>query len=135
MTYDDIENAFNYVSSSAPGEHQAVINKTTGESYFRSILLDIDEMPDDIDESDQYIEIPHKNDLDLGRSLVMEFVEDRCPEQQQRVIAIFSRRGAYGRYKDFLLEKSLLEEWYAFENKRTREALLAWCEEQGLVVS
>ena len=134
MTYDDIENAFSYVSGGAQGERQAVINRTTGETFYYSLTANIDELPDDIDENEDYIDIPHKNALDLGRELVMEFVQDRCSEQIQRVIAIFSRRGAYGRYKDFLREKNLLEEWYAFENERTREALVAWCQEQGLVV-
>ncbi|HIJ88821.1 MAG TPA: hypothetical protein HPP97_14280 [Desulfuromonadales bacterium] len=50
------------------------------------------------------------------------------------MLAIFSRAGAYGRYKQFLVEISLLEEWYAFENGRTKEALLEWCAENGLVL-
>jgi hypothetical protein len=40
----------------------------------------------------------------------------------------------YGRYKDLLVEKNMLEDWYAFENERTREALLKWCERQGLTI-
>lgn len=59
----------------------------------------------------------------------MEFVRLRCPEQIDRVHAVMKRRGAYGRYKELLAEKNLLEDWYAFENDRTREALLEWCKE------
>jgi hypothetical protein len=40
----------------------------------------------------------------------------------------------YGRYKDLLVEKNMLEDWYAFENERTREALLKWRELQGLTI-
>ncbi len=64
----------------------------------------------------------------------MEFVRSHCSELTNRVVAIFSRRGAYGRYKELLAEKGFLEEWYAFENTRTRAALLEWCEEHGLVI-
>jgi hypothetical protein len=97
-------------------------------------MSDIDELPDDVDGNDDYVAIPHKNELDLGKPLVLEFVRKRCPELTNRVLAIFSRRGAYGRYKDLLAEKNRLEEWYAFENERTREALLKWCEQEGVVV-
>jgi hypothetical protein len=33
---------------------------------------------------------------------------------------IFSRRGAYERFKDLLEQKGLLGEWYVFEQQRTR---------------
>lgn len=134
MTYDTIEDAFLFVSGAAPGEHCAVVNRKTGESFFASIISDYDELPADVDESDDYIAIPHRNDLDLGKPLVMDFVRLRCPELIDRVRAIFSRRGAYGRYKDLLAEKNLLEEWYSFESSRTREALLKWCEGNNLTL-
>jgi hypothetical protein len=134
MTYDTIEEAFLFVSSAPPFENTAVINRKTGESFYASLMSDYDELPEDVDESDDYIGIPHKNDLDLGKPLVMEFVRERCPEEVDRVLAIFGRRGAYGRFKDFLEQKGLLEEWYAFEELRTREALLRWCEENGIVL-
>jgi len=134
MTYDTMEDAFLFVSSAAPGEHCAVVNRITGESFFSSIISDYDDLPDDVDENDDYIGIPHKNDLELGKPLVMDFIRCRCPELIDRVLSIFSRRGAYGRYKDLLVEKNMLEDWYAFENERTREALLKWCELQGLTI-
>jgi hypothetical protein len=134
MKYDFIEDAFHFVSGAAPYERSAVVNRVTGETYFASLLTDYSEMPEDVEDNDDYIDIPHKNDLDLGKSLVMEFVRLRCPEQTGRVNAVFSRRGAYGRYKDLLMGEGLLEEWYAFENEHTREALLAWCRGQGLMI-
>ena len=134
MNYEDIELAFHFVSGAPPGERSAVINRITGESYYAAVMSDSDELPDDVDGNDDYVAIPHKNELDLGKPLVLEFVRTRCPELTNRVLAIFSRRGAYGRYKDLLAEKNRLEEWYAFENERTREALLKWCEQEGVVV-
>ena len=44
---------------------------------------------------------------------------------------MFSGRGAYGRFKDFLAARGLLEAWYAFEDERENEALRIWCDEHG----
>ena len=134
MTYSTIEDAILFVSSAPPCEHYAVVNRITGEAFFASEYTGESEYPDDVDENDDYIAIPHKNDLDLGKPLVMEFVRSRCPDMTGRVLAIFSRAGAYQRYKQFLAENHLLEEWYAFENARTKEALLEWCAVKGLVL-
>jgi hypothetical protein len=134
MTYDDIENAFFFVSSGSPCENYAVIHRVTGESFCSSDFSDYDEMPEDVDENDDYLAVPHKNDLDLGKPLVISFVRQQCPEYLDRIFAIFSRQGAYRRYRDFLEEKDLLDAWYAYENNAIREALLKWAAENGLVV-
>ena len=134
MIYSTIESAFMFVSSAPPCEHYAVVNRITGETFFTSGYTGDSDYPDDVDGNDDYISIPHKNDLELGKPLVMEFVRNRCPAMTSRVRAIFSRTGAYQRYKQFLAENSLLEEWYAFENARTKEALLEWCAVKGLVL-
>ena len=132
MTYDTIEDAFLFVSSTVPFEHTAVVHRQTGESFYASDIAGYDELPEDLDESDEYIIIPHKNDLNLGKPLVINFVRSRCPEEIDRVLTIFRRRGAYGRFKDLLERKALLDEWYVFEQQRTRQALLLWCEENNI---
>ena len=134
MTYSSVEDAFLFVSSAAPFEHSAVVHRITGETFFASAYTGDSDFPDDVDDNYDYIAIPHRNDLDLGKPLVMEFVLSHCPELSDRVVVIFSRRGAYGRYKELLAEKDLLEKWYAFENARTKEALLEWCVENGLII-
>jgi hypothetical protein len=134
ITYDILEEAFYFVGSGAPGEHVAVISRPTGEVFYASAIIDESELPDDVEESDDYVEVPHKSDLDLGMSLAMEFIRLDCPVQLDYVREVFSRRGAYARYKAFLAEKELLQEWYRFENERIKEALLEWCDEVGLVV-
>lgn len=132
LTFETIKNCFDFVGSAPLGECQAVVHRKTGESYFAAVLTDYDELPDDVDENDDYVMIPHKNDLDLGKQLVMDFVRSRCPELTDRVEAIFSRRGAYGWHKSLLSENNLLEEWHEFEDKRTEEALLEWCASEEL---
>lgn len=121
-----------FVSMSSPYEHYAYLNKETGKFYYVSELGDSDELPDDLDENDKYISIPHKNDLDLGRNLVLDFVTASLPDQLETVRGFFSSKGAYARFKDLLEYKGQLEVWYDFENKATEKALQNWCRENHI---
>jgi hypothetical protein len=132
MKYSDIEDAFLFVSMSPPHEHYAYIKKETGETYYVSTLGDTDEVPDDLEEDEKYISIPHKNDLNLGRNLVFDFVSVNLSDEYEQVKRIFSRKGAYARFKDLLESKGRLEAWYEFEKKSTEEALRDWCEDNGI---
>jgi hypothetical protein len=48
---------------------------------------------------------------------------------------IFSRRGAYRRYKELLVRRDALERWYDFSNKSEAAALREWCAENGIDLS
>jgi hypothetical protein len=93
---------------------------------------DFDELPDDLVESDKYVGIPHKNDLDLGRDLVFAFMSVNLPDEYGKVRSFFSGRGAYARYKDLLESKGKLEAWHEFEKQSTETALREWCIENGI---
>jgi hypothetical protein len=135
IKFEDIEEAYNFVSSCQPFMHFAIISKSTGKTYYRSEMYDdYDEMPEDIEENDDYVVIPHKNDLDLGKRLVFAFVNNEIPELYDKVQSIFSRKGAYGRYKELLSEIDLLDKWYEFENSETKKALYEWCEDNKLKI-
>ena len=134
MKYADLEFEFNSVSSGDPYDHTVYVSRSTGQTYFRSDMADVDELPDDVEENDDYVEIPHKHDLDLGKKLVWEFVDLQIPGLKNKVQGIFSRRGAYSRYKAFLADLELLDAWFRFENERTREALLEWCRDEGIPI-
>lgn len=134
IKYSDIEDAFDYVSSEQPFLHNAILNRKTGKIYYQSEMGDVDEFPEDCD-SGYYVEIPHKNDLGLGRDLVFDFVAISLSEYYDDVIKMFRYRGAYRRYKSLLESKSLLQQWYDYENKRTDKALREWCEDNDLNIS
>ena len=78
--------------------------------------------------------MPHPHDLDLGKRLVLRFTQQNLPDCYDQVSAIFRRRGAYSRYKDFLYQHKMLEEWYKFENSATEMALCEWARDEGLTV-
>lgn len=128
IPYDEISSAFDFVSSAAPAEHNAYISLDTGQIYWVSELASMeDELPDDFDTSDRYIAVPHKNDLDLGKSLVFRFARQEIADSYERVRNIFQRKGAYGRFKQLLEEKGVLETWHRFEAEATDKAMREWC--------
>jgi hypothetical protein len=134
IKYDDLENAYLFVSSGQEYNNAAVVHRTTGEIFYQSDFTDVDEFPEDVD-SEDYLSIPHKHDLDLGKELVFDFVAKYLPDEMAQVNQIFSSRGAYGRFKDFLDRKAMLDTWHQFEDEMTKKALRQWCADNGLDIS
>lgn len=134
VSFDDIENAFFFVSMGQMYMHNAYLCKETGEIFYNSDMVDSDELPEDIDDPDKYISIPHKNELDLGKALVIEFASEFLPEELNKVYSIFRRKGAYSRYKDLLESKGVLEDWYKFEDERQKAALKEWCRKNKIEI-
>jgi hypothetical protein len=126
VTFDEIQDAFSFVSSNEYGMNRAVLCLDNGEIYYHSENGDLDELDEDEFDCDNFVVIPHKNDLDLGQRLVFDFAEQHLADDLDRVQQIFSRRGAYRRFKDFLEQKDLLQDWYDFESQREEEALREW---------
>ena len=129
IRYDDLSAAFDFVSFAAPMEHRAYLSLDTGAIYWISETNPIDEedLPDDLDTSDRYITVPHKNELDLGNTLALRFVEEQLPDRYANVEDFFRRRGAYARFKELLAAEGCLDRWYAFEAESTERALRDWC--------
>ena len=83
VKYHDLWLAFEFVSSAAPMENHAYVSLDTGAIYWVSERdpIEEEELPDDLEESDRHIEVPHKNDFDLGSGLALRFVRERLPDQ------------------------------------------------------
>ena len=135
IKFSDIQDAFLFVSLSGYGMHTAILRKDTGQILYHSEIGDLDEIDNDDLDWDMCIEIPHKNDLDIGQNLIFEFVEMQLPDDCQHMQQIFRKRGAYRRFKDFLESKGLLEMWYDFESEREEQALRRWCLENKIELS
>jgi hypothetical protein len=136
---DEIHSAFMFVNGGGGyGESSAVLDTKTWKIYLRSDFCDIEpegQLSDDDYDREIHIEIPHKNELDLGRNLVFEFVEQFIPEDEAKIGQIFRKKGAYSRYKDFLDSKGLLDKWYDFENKSELITLSQWCKENNIDIA
>ena len=131
----DIQEAYLFVSAGPQGMHTAILCRDTGEIRYRSEDADLDEIGEEEIDWDAWIEIPHRNDLDLGQNLVFEFVESFLPNDYERVRQIFRKRGAYRRFKGFLESEGLLDRWHDFENQREDQALRRWVQENGIELS
>jgi hypothetical protein len=117
ISFSDLLLAFEFVSSDGMGENEAYLDRQSGKIYWHSEFGDNDEeLPDDIDD-EKYIAIPDKIELDLGKPLVLDFAREFLPDDYGEVCHIFSRRGAYRRYKDLLVRRGALERWYDFRTR------------------
>lgn len=135
VTLDDLEDALMWVSSGESFQSAAFISKATGQVFYSSTEIDVEEeLPEDMNDPALYWCVPHKSDLELGRDLVFQFAREHLPEQMDLVRDCFHRRGAYARYKDLLDRTGKLERWHQYEQEATRAALLAWADEEGINV-
>jgi hypothetical protein len=150
--WNDLLDAFEFVSAAPMGEHQAFLCKTSGRIYWHSDSLDdLDELPDDlegskqaapdeidkqpddnklpgdVEDEDKYLAIPDKRELDLGKPLALDFASEFLPQDFADVRRMFSKRGAYANFKALLARRKALDRWYDFEAKATEKALRAWC--------
>ena len=135
VSFSDLQLAFEFVSGGGMGENEAYLDQQSGKIYWHSECDDNDEeLPEDIDD-EKYISIPHKRELDLGKPLVLDFALEFLPDDYNEVRDIFSRRGAYRRYKDLLVRRGALDLWYDFSDKAEEAALRQWCAEKGIDLS
>ncbi|MDP3211219.1 UPF0158 family protein [Methylotenera sp.] len=133
LDFSEIRNAFEFVSSGSRDENNAYVCKKTGVIYWTSTTLHLEEeVPKDLETSLDYVEVPHKNELKLGQSLALTFIDQTLPDEYNFVASLFRKRGAYRRFKDMLQYQGLLEKWYAFEEQASDDALLAWCQENEI---
>jgi hypothetical protein len=134
VAWDDILLSFEFVSA-GNSDNSAYLCRETGAMFWHSEFGDnFEELPDDIDDGAKYIALPSARDLDLGRPLVMRFAGEELADHYDEVAQIFSRRGAYRRFRDLLTREGVLDKWYAFEAAAKEKALREWCAENGVAV-
>lgn len=112
------------------------MSRATGKIYTRGCDGPVeDDYPQDIEDGTEYVAFPHKNQLDLGRSLAFRFVDECAPQIAAQVRDAFRRKGAYSQFKALLQRQHLLESWHRYENEAVVFALKRWAEEQGFRVN
>jgi hypothetical protein len=89
-------------------------------------------VPAGSDDETRYVPVPDKRDLGLGKPLALEFARTHLPDCYEQVCAMFSHRGAYARFKDLLDRHDSLDAWHQWETEQTRQALRAWCADNGI---
>jgi hypothetical protein len=132
ISFSEILDAYHFASADGgEGEHQAFFCKESGKISWYSEYLDDadqDEVPEDLDENEKYLRIPGKREIGQGKPLALDFAREFLPDDFDKVRQIFSKRGAYARFKDLLEARRVLNQWYEFETKAEERALREWCE-------
>lgn len=135
VDYTELESAMHFVSADSMREHEVRISRASGGIFWLSELIDEEEpLPDDIDDDECYVSVPSQRDLDLGKHLILKFMESELPEHQDEARRIFSRRGAYTRFKGILEQLGKLDDWYSYGPPAVRAALCEWACEEGIEV-
>ncbi len=129
--FSDLYNAYEEADFCRESGTRALINVAEEKIVF--IPGDLIAEPEEIEEAEQEIEIgewfelPDKYELHLEKELVFRFAaENLSGEDFYKVERIFSHRGAYGNWKDFLEDRTLLKQWYDFSENAKIEALKNW---------
>jgi len=135
MSYDTIEDAFNYISNGKPGDRRAMVHRGTCKVFLASVEAGFDQVPLDADNDPDYLLIPRRQDLDPGKGLILQFFNDHAQSEVPQVKAIFTRPGAFRNAKDLMRRLHLLDNWHLYEEQRIDELLRKWCLENGVVDS
>jgi hypothetical protein len=139
VRFQEILNAFEFAATGGGiAENQAILCRPTGKIYLHSDFSDfegmLDELPEDVEDDEKYIALPGKRELGLGKPLALDFAREYLPRDFDEVRYIFSRRGAYAKFRALLIRSKALERWYDFESKATTRALREWCEFNSIEV-
>lgn len=136
IDFDKLLDAFEFANFSGSFDNNAFVDLETGHIYWVSDEIeDFEEIPDDIKESGRYLMLPDKRDLELGRNLALSFAEASLPDEYDKVVDCFRRKGAYGHFKNLLDRHDALTQWFEFEAKQTEIALRQWCEQNDIQVA
>ncbi|MBI3713803.1 MAG: hypothetical protein HY253_12705 [Burkholderiales bacterium] len=129
----ELADALEFASGADYFGNEAYVNREAGRVVFVSDeFCDIEDKPDNLD-SDVWVQIPQKAELDLGVRLVTGFVGEFMPDLKMTVREIFQKKGAYARFKALLDAQGQLERWYEYEEAKTVSALQNWCVENRIV--
>ncbi len=134
IDYNELELAFDFVSSGSLFDATAYISRESGEILWQSFELE-NRLPKNLDDSALYAEIPSKSELKLGKALALHFASEHLNESFSIVEDMFNKRGAYSRFKVFLESKEILDRWYEYEQVSIKAALCGWAESEGFTVT
>lgn len=109
-------------------------DRSDGNLYWRDDPDDRSGLPDDPDGLEQFVPVPSRRDLDLGRALALRFAREHLPDDYDAVDSAFQAPGAYSRFKHLLERRDRLPHWHDYERAAVERELHEWCEAVGLVL-
>lgn len=139
VSLDELIAAMFFASDAYSIDAAAYLHRPSGRIYWQSVealvgeLYGDEELPKDMQTSPEYLRIPNKRQLNAGKALVFAFVHQAMPYAYAEVAAIFRKPGAYGRFKDMLVDRGLSDRWRQFQEAGEKEAMRDWCRENGVI--
>ena len=134
MSYDAIEDAFNYISEGQPGDRRSMVHRVTGKVLMASVEAGFDQIPPEAANDPDYLLIPRRQDIDPGKGLILEFFNNHAQSEVPQVKAIFTRSGAFRNVKALMRRLHLLDLWHLYQEERIEELLRKWCLDNGLTL-
>ena len=132
---EDLEMAFEFVSSGEPMEYEAYLSLETGAIHYHSEYGDLEEqLPDDIDDEYKYVAIPQKRYFGLGKRLALSFTEQFLPKNLDEVWEMFKRSGAFSKFKQLIEAHDQLDHWRLFESEALTQAIRQWCHDNEITL-
>src|SRR4051794_24553948 len=110
VRFDELLTAYEMGNFMTFNEVRPSIDLDTGRIHVGSDdfeIGDADEM--EIEEDGDFLPLPSKYDLNLGKHLVFAFADTHMSEADAKVYSFFTRKGRYQRFKDFLDRRSMLD--------------------------
>lgn len=97
---------------------------------------DKEEIVNDIEENgENYLRIPDQYDID-EYDIMEQFIrglEDVII--QNKIVKVIRGKGAFRRFKYYIHELNIADQWYQFLDKTFREKAIEWCKENNLEYS
>ena len=121
----DIEWAVEFMSFGY-GDHEAYLDTQSGAIHYVADAVE-EQVPEDLYENSKFLALPSKRDLGFGKKVAIRFVTENLPEHLDKAYEIFSRKGAYARFKELLGSSNKLDAWYSYEEDCLKQAIIEWC--------
>jgi hypothetical protein len=130
VRFDDVRTAFEFVAVTAAVKPYCAGGRAGSIGVLRLPMWTKsgDDLPEGAEDDPNYIAVPHKQVLGLGKALALDFAREFLPKDYDGVRDMFGRCGGYRNFRALVTKRRVLERWYDFESKATKRAVREWCE-------
>ncbi|MCG9628396.1 UPF0158 family protein [Vibrio mediterranei] len=131
LSLSDLESAIEFASDGTSLGSEVFIDRHSGVLHYIGDGVE-EPMPDDLRSNDKYIQVPTMQELCLGRTTAIRFARDYIPEDYNLICSYFNNRGAFAKFKAQIEYRGKLEDWYQYQERAFRMAVINWCKEYSL---
>lgn len=121
--------AFLFSHKSGRDDRYAVIDKRSGRLYLiTGDFEDSHEFPEDYYSSDYYLVIPDRDELHVGKQLILSFASNFLSEKiHSEIEKFYYSPHPFEKFRDILTREGLTDRWLSFELSEELRALKDWC--------